>query len=248
MNTNNKILGVAITIIMSIVVFFLCVSIRDHGDPRKLYSVYLNGDKIGLIEDKQELLDLIDKEQVEIKEEYNVDKVYPPSGLDIQKVITYDDEVISTASVYEKIRDIEPFTISGYKVTITYKEPEEKKYEPDRMLEVRGRLMDNTYIYKGDVRRNERLRAPGNLLILGDVDKNAEVVAIGSIYVFGKVRGRIWAGCNGDDEASIIATGLMPDEMRISDVYLRLPNVNLRVKNRPERAYLLNNTICIDEY
>ena len=119
MNTNNKILGVAITIIMSIVVFFLCVSIRDHGDPRKLYSVYLNGDKIGLIEDKQELLDLIDKEQVEIKEEYNVDKVYPPSGLDIQKVITYDDEVISTASVYEKIRDIEPFTISGYKVTIT---------------------------------------------------------------------------------------------------------------------------------
>ena len=50
MNTNNKILGVAITIIMSIVVFFLCVSIRDHGDPRKLYSVYLNGDKIGCME------------------------------------------------------------------------------------------------------------------------------------------------------------------------------------------------------
>ena len=128
MNTNNKIMGVTITIIMSIVVFFLCVSIRDQGDPRKLYSVYLNGDKIGLIENKQELLDLIDKEQVEIKDKYKVDKVYPPSGLDIQKVVTYDDDVISTTAVYEKIKDIEPFTISGYKVTITYKEPEEDEF------------------------------------------------------------------------------------------------------------------------
>ncbi len=125
---------------------------------------------------------------------------------------------------------------------------EDEVYEPDRMIEVRGRLSDNIYIYDGDVKTNNRLRAAGSLLIVGDVEKNAEVVAIGSIYVLGKVRGRIWAGCNGDSSAVIVSYNLVPDEMRISDIYLRLPNANSRVKNRPEKAYLSNNTICIDEY
>lgn len=129
MNTTNKIMGVIVTILISIIVFFMGVKVKDEGDPKSLYTVYLNGEKIGLIEDKQELLDLIDKEQVEIKKEYNVDKVYPPSGLDIQKVVTYDTDVSTITSVYEKIKDIEPFTISGYKVTITYTEEKESNEE-----------------------------------------------------------------------------------------------------------------------
>ena len=116
------------------------------------------------------------------------------------------------------------------------------------MIEVRGRLSENIYIYDRNVRSNTRLRAAGNLLILGDVEQNSEVVAIGSIYVLGKVRGRIWAGCNGDREASIISYDLAPCEMRISDIYLRLPNGNPNAKRRPEKAYLSNNTIYIDEY
>jgi len=133
MNTFNRIMGVSITILISIIVFFMGVEVKDEGKPKSLYMVYLNGNKVGLIENKQELLDLIDKEQVEIKEEYNVDKVYPPSGLDIQSVVTYDDDIVSTAKVYEKIKDEEPFTISGYKVTITYLE--EKKMTDDSFAE-----------------------------------------------------------------------------------------------------------------
>ena len=67
MNTFNKIMGVCLTIVISIIVFFMGVNIKDEGDPITLYSVYLNGNKIGFIEDKNELLDLIDKEQIEIK-------------------------------------------------------------------------------------------------------------------------------------------------------------------------------------
>lgn len=119
---------------------------------------------------------------------------------------------------------------------------------PDKMIEVRGRLSDDIYIYDRNVRSNSRLRAQGNLLILGDTEPDSEVVAIGSIYVLGKVRGRIWAGCNGDRNATIISYDLAPDEMRISDIYLRLPNGNSNTVRRPEKAYLANNTIYIDEY
>ncbi len=132
---------------------------------------------------------------------------------------------------------------------IEEEETEEKNEEiPDRMIEVRGRLSDNIYIYDRNVLSNTRLRASGNLLILGDTEPDSEVVAIGSIYVLGKVRGRIWAGCNGDDSASIISYDLAPDEMRISDIYLRLPNGNPNLARRPEKAYLSNKTIYIDEY
>ncbi len=126
-------------------------------------------------------------------------------------------------------------------------EQEEIIEVPDKMVEVRGKLCDNIYIYEGSVKENCRLRAQGDLLITGDTEPGSEVVAVGSIYVFGKVRGRIWAGCNGNDSACIISYDLEPDEMRISDNYLRFPN-NGRVNKRPEKAYLLQNTIYIDEY
>ena len=118
---------------------------------------------------------------------------------------------------------------------------------PDKMIEVRGKLSEDIYIYKGDVKKNHRLRAAGSLLVVGDIEVDAEVVAIGNIYVFGKTRGRIWAGCNGDDDAVIISYDLAPNEMRISDVYMRLPNPGVK-KTHPEKAYLTNKTFCIDEY
>ena len=118
----SKILGGLITIILSFLIFFIGMDNRVAGDPLEVYQVYLNGEKIGLIESKDKLYDLIDKEQTDIKKEYNVDKVYPPDGLDVKKVYTYEDEITKEEEIYNKIKDIEPFTIQGYKVTIVYTE------------------------------------------------------------------------------------------------------------------------------
>lgn len=118
----------------------------------------------------------------------------------------------------------------------------------DNMVELSATPCDRKmFVYNGNVKRNCRLRVPGNLIIIGNTDFNSEVVAIGNIYVFGKTRGRIWAGCNGDDKAEIISYDLAPDEMRISDVYLKLPNGITNIRRRPERAYLKNGTIYIAE-
>lgn len=118
----GKILGGIITIIFSSLLFFAGMDTRTVGTPIEAYQLYLNGEKIGLISDKEELLKLIDNEQSEIKERYNVDKVYPPSGLDITKMYTYNDDIVDVETIYDQIKDIEPFTIEGYKATITYTE------------------------------------------------------------------------------------------------------------------------------
>lgn len=94
----------------------------------KLYEVYLSGKKIGLITSSNELYNLIDEEQTEIKEKYGVDKVYPPSGLEIQSVMTYKNKALSAKQIYEEIKDIEPFTIEGYEVSIKLDKGNKKFY------------------------------------------------------------------------------------------------------------------------
>lgn len=140
----GKILGVFITIIFSGLLFFAGMDTRVVGTPIEAYQLYLNGEKIGLIADKEELLKLIDNEQSEIKERYNVDKVYPPSGLDITKMYTYNDDIVDVETIYDEIKDIEPFTIEGYKATITYTE---EKIDNDGEIHPPG---EPVYIYMLD--------------------------------------------------------------------------------------------------
>lgn len=118
----GKITGFIITVIAATMLFFVGIDDRVEGTPIEVYQVYLNGKKIGLIASKDELLELIDNEQKEIKQKYGVDKVYPPNGLDIEKIYTYNEDIISAENIYNQIKDVEPFTIEGYTATITYTE------------------------------------------------------------------------------------------------------------------------------
>lgn len=103
--------------------FLLCSSVLFIGykttkAPVSLYRVYLDGKSIGYIESKEELEAYIDQAEAEIKDQYGVDKVYLPNNLDIEKQVTYSKNVSSVEDIYEKIKDIAPFTINGYQVKI----------------------------------------------------------------------------------------------------------------------------------
>lgn len=87
------------------------------------YQVYLDGEKIGLIESKNDLYNLINEEQIEIKDKYSVDQVYPPNGFDIIRVNSYNNDLSTVENVYDIIKDEKEFTIKGY--TITLKKQEE---------------------------------------------------------------------------------------------------------------------------
>ncbi len=103
-------------LISAILVFFIPKD--ENLEPKVVYRVYLAGKSVGLIEDKDDLDAYIDNEQQTLKEKYNADKVYAPEDLEIVKDITYDEEISTTEEIYNKIKDIEPFTIKGYEITI----------------------------------------------------------------------------------------------------------------------------------
>ena len=120
---NKKIiLGGILTVGLTVLMFIVGFNKNISGTPVEVYQVYLDGKKMGLIASKNELLDLIDKEQISIKKEYGVDKVYPPNGLDVEKIYTYDTELSNVNDIYNNIKDSDNFTIDGYDVTITYNE------------------------------------------------------------------------------------------------------------------------------
>lgn len=112
----SKKLIILLTIILSCSSVFLVG--YTNKTPQSLYRVYIKGKSLGLIKSKVALEKYIDKKQEEIKKKYGVNKVYVPDELDIEKEITHSNNISTIKEVYEKIKDISPFTISGYKVTI----------------------------------------------------------------------------------------------------------------------------------
>lgn len=118
---------IIISIVVSLfIVIFTGIISKNTNSPKELYNVYLDGKLLGTVNSKTALENYIDKEQKELKEDYNVDKVYIPNGIDIEKCITYTGEVSSEKDIYNKIKSEKSFTIKGYVVTITDSEGNEK--------------------------------------------------------------------------------------------------------------------------
>lgn len=117
MKKNRKLTKLLSLFIIIASTFFLGMKKMDMT-PKTVYHVYLGGKSIGLIKSKTALEEYIDKEQENLKEKYNVKKVYAPDNLDIKKEITYSNDISSTKEIYEKIKDISSFTIDGYEINI----------------------------------------------------------------------------------------------------------------------------------
>lgn len=128
----NKTKVIIFSFLAAIVSFFLVImadTSYNYYGAQKIYRVYLNGKSIGLIKNPEKLNEYINNEQTKLKEKFNVDNVYAPSGLEIKQELTYDEELKSAKDIYDDIKDIEPFTIKGYVVTVYQIEQKDEQAE-----------------------------------------------------------------------------------------------------------------------
>ena len=105
-------------IIVIFIFFFSTGFTQISTKPKTVYRVYLNGKSLGIIESKKSFEEYVNKKQIEIKEKYNVKKVYSPANLDIVKEITFENNLKTNSEIYEEIKDISSFTIDGYSIKI----------------------------------------------------------------------------------------------------------------------------------
>jgi len=66
------------------------------------------------------------------------------------------------------------------------------------------------------VRSGQKIAYKGNLVVLGDVNPGAEILAGGSVVVWGRLRGVVHAGAQGDEKAVVCALELSPTQLRIA--------------------------------
>lgn len=113
---------------------FLGFDYTHNIEPNHYYQVYLDDELIGTIKSKKELEKYIDKRGEYIKNKYNVDKIYRPNGLEIKKVTTYDDDLMSVQDIYNHILEQKAFTIKGYQFTINNGDDNQKIYVLDKNI------------------------------------------------------------------------------------------------------------------
>ncbi len=131
----KKVIYSCLISIITLALIYLCgMPTRNTSTINNLFKVYLKGNYIGLIEHDNELYDLINEKQMEVKEKYQVDTVYPPNSFSLTKYNTYDDNVTDVKTIYDKIASEDEFTIKGYQVSIKKDKDVKSLYVLDKEL------------------------------------------------------------------------------------------------------------------
>ena len=104
-----------------------------------------------------------------------------------------------------------------------------------------------TKFVRKTVRSGQCLNYAGNLIIIGDVNNGGEVRAHGNVLVLGDLKGKVFAGDNGNENAIIAAYSLEPELISISGKITISPD-DFEKTGYPEVARLNENNIIVEPY
>jgi septum site-determining protein MinC len=97
------------------------------------------------------------------------------------------------------------------------------------------------------LRSGRRIHSRGHVVVYGDVNPGAEIIASGDVIVWGRLRGNVHAGADGDEEAVICALDMIPTQLRIAG-YITVSPEDKRRKPRPEVAFIRDSQIVVETW
>ncbi len=86
----------------------------------------------------------------------------------------------------------------------------EKEVDPEEAT-------DAAVLVRRTLRSGRSVQHPGHVVVIGDVNPGAEITAGGDVVVWGRLRGVVHAGADGDTHAIVCALDLSPTQLRIAD-------------------------------
>jgi septum site-determining protein MinC len=96
------------------------------------------------------------------------------------------------------------------------------------------------------LRSGYSLQHPGHVVVIGDVNPGAEIIAGGDVLVWGRLRGMVHAGAQGNEQAMVCALDLSPTQLRIAGAISLTPK--RRGKPQPERAFLQSGQVVAEAW
>ena len=103
-----------------------------------------------------------------------------------------------------------------------------------------------TKFFRKAIRGAQIINFPGNIVIIGDVNHGSEVYAGGNIIVLGAIKGKVFAGIDGNRDAIIAAFSMQPEILKIADIITMSPDSEK--PKYPEVAKIKDNSILVEPY
>jgi septum site-determining protein MinC len=102
-------------------------------------------------------------------------------------------------------------------------------------------------LVKHTIRSGRIVRHIGHVVVIGDVNPGAQIIAGGDILVWGRLRGTVHAGANGDEEALVCALDMRPTQLRIANHVAIAPDER-QPRPHPEVAFIREGQIMAEEW
>jgi septum site-determining protein MinC len=105
---------------------------------------------------------------------------------------------------------------------------------------------DNAIVVQRTLRSGYKVSSKGHVVVIGDVNPGAEIIAGGSVVVWGRLRGVVQAGADGDEQAIVCALDLAPTQLRIAAYISITPQ--RKGKAQPEIAKIKDGQLIAEPW
>jgi septum site-determining protein MinC len=105
----------------------------------------------------------------------------------------------------------------------------------------------NGVMIRRTLRSGRTVHSTGHVVIYGDVNPGAEIIAAGDVLVWGRLRGNVHAGAEGNQESVVCALDMSPTQLRIAGYIVTSPADDLR-QPRPEVAFVRDGQIVVEAW
>ncbi len=129
----------------------------------------------------------------------------------------------------------------GLATKISSPKPERRIKTPDNTIPG-----ENAVFINKTVRSGSKVWSHEHIIVMGDVNPGGEIIAGGSIIIWGKCRGLVHAGADGDETAVICALELAPMQLRIANYFATSPKS--KGKPQPELAKIVNGQVVAETW
>ncbi len=106
--------------------------------------------------------------------------------------------------------------------------------------------ISDAVLVRKTLRSGNSIQHSGPVVVIGDVNPGAEIVSAGDVVVWGRLRGMVHAGANGDENAIVCALDLSPTQLRIAGKIALTPK--RRGKPQPEIARLKDGQVVAENW
>ena len=130
-----------------------------------------------------------------------------------------------------------------------------RKTEAESQPQEEPQHQNEALIRMQGVEAGEVLIVEQSIVIYGDVAPNATVTAQGSVTVLGSLKGKVWAGSDGREDAFVFALTMEPESLRIGPVVMasgeetpKLSFKDRKKKDLPRIARISGGMVAVKPY